>query len=635
MLRVRRGVAGAARTRKSLVGQLVAGTLLAGALVAGWTPAPAQAADAATTFVTMVGESGEYISGGQADLWRPGAGEVSLSGSVDDQVQVNVAGGPSGDDFTFTFGAAGQDSLVPGDYERADGATGHPVLGISGSGRGCTSTGRFTVLDIDPALTRFWLVYEMRCGNGSPAAFGEVRVNEPGGDSDLLVAPDRVAWPAGYPHVAGRNVPVRLVNTGAAPLTVAGAAITDGAADFSVKSSTCGTLAVGASCQVNVGFTPSTSGARSGTLTIQDSSAAGSHTVALSGAGIPGNTAWQMRSDRGDYIGGGEDWSYTPQDTRILASGDQSRIQASTEDGSWTADFEADSGRTLTPGTTFTGATRFPFNDATTPGMDVSGSGRGCNEIKGSFTVHEASYDDTGALEKLSISFVQHCEGATPALYGSITWHADQPGAPLPPRVSIRTDRSSYDYGSRAVVTAKVSADSPVRTLSVYATPPGGVRKLVTTGTVDRDGLLVVRVPVVQQTTFTVALDGQGQVPSTSATRSVSVHAKVTPTMQRYRSKSGRYYVYGLSQDAFIQGKVSPDHAGDCLYFRAEFLVAGSWQYPATTKCVDLSSASTARAYLAGNPNYRGIPIRMRAEWRGDKRNLAENSAWRYLKFVG
>src|SRR6478672_1439752 len=199
MLRVRRGIAGAARTRKSLVGQLVAGTLLAGALVAGWTPAPAQAADTATTFVTMVGESGEYISGGQADLWRPGAGEVNLSGSVDDQVQVNVAGGPSGDDFTFTFGAAGQDSLVPGDYERADGATGHPVLGISGSGRGCTSTGRFTVLDIDPALTRLWLVYEMRCGNGSPAAFGEVRVNEPGGDSDRwsrpTASPGRPATP--------------------------------------------------------------------------------------------------------------------------------------------------------------------------------------------------------------------------------------------------------------------------------------------------------------------------------------------------------------------------------------------------------------------------------------------------------
>ena len=96
----------------------------------------------------------------------------------------------------------------------------------------------------------------------------------------------------------------------------------------------------------------------------------------------------------------------------------------------WGATFQAPQGQILLPGKTYTGATRYPFNSGNA-GLDVSGSGRGCNTLTGQFTVHEATYDN-GILTGFRISFEQHCEGATPALRGELSWRALDPNAPVP-----------------------------------------------------------------------------------------------------------------------------------------------------------------------------------------------------------
>lgn len=198
---------------------------------------PSQAAAAATTFVTMVG-NGDYIAGNNAWVWRAGDATVDVSGSVDGQVTVSVDGGQlaGGSYFDLTFAAAPGDTLVAGQYDDAERtpfrSTGHPGIDVSGSGRGCnTVAGHFTVIDVAPDLSRLWIVYESHCEGGTAAAFGEIRYNEPGGDSDLLVAPDQIAWPdqdAGTAH----QVPVTLVNTGASPVTVSSAQVTSGRSCF-------------------------------------------------------------------------------------------------------------------------------------------------------------------------------------------------------------------------------------------------------------------------------------------------------------------------------------------------------------------------------------------------------------------
>ena len=75
-----------------------------------------------------------------------------------------------------------------------------------------------------------------------------------------------------------------LTNSGIIPLSVTSIAIGGtNAADFA-QTNNCGTtLAVGASCTVNVSFAPATVGAKTATLTVVDG--AGTHNIALSGTG--------------------------------------------------------------------------------------------------------------------------------------------------------------------------------------------------------------------------------------------------------------------------------------------------------------------------------------------------------------
>ncbi|MGO9273506.1 MAG: beta strand repeat-containing protein [Terriglobia bacterium] len=57
--------------------------------------------------------------------------------------------------------------------------------------------------------------------------------------------------------------------------------------DFATPSNTCGTsVAAGAHCAINVAFTPSTTGIRTGTLTVDDDAPGSPQTVSLSGTGV-------------------------------------------------------------------------------------------------------------------------------------------------------------------------------------------------------------------------------------------------------------------------------------------------------------------------------------------------------------
>ena len=74
---------------------------------------------------------------------------------------------------------------------------------------------------------------------------------------------------------------------------------------------------------------------------------------------------------------------------------------------------------------TYSGAERYPFQSPTKPGLSVSGSGRGCNQLTGRFVVLELVLSPLGEVEHLAIDFEQHCEGGPAALIGSIRFHSD------------------------------------------------------------------------------------------------------------------------------------------------------------------------------------------------------------------
>ncbi|MGZ8993087.1 MAG: hypothetical protein ACXW16_03640 [Burkholderiaceae bacterium] len=139
-------------------------------------------------------------------------------------------------------------------------------------------------------------------------------------------------------------------------------------------------------------------------------------------------TSINMTSDPGDYIGQGQTYLYTPADGPFIALvGDDNSITISfntpTFNHIWSLSFAAANGAQLTQGS-YSNAVRYPFQPAGLPGLSVSGDGRGCNELTGSFQVVNVVYGPGNTLASFDAIFEQHCEGAAPALRGQIRYNA-------------------------------------------------------------------------------------------------------------------------------------------------------------------------------------------------------------------
>src|SRR5437762_193068 len=104
-------------------------------------------------------------------------------------------------------------------------------------------------------------------------------------------------------------------------------------------------------------------------------------------------TLIQLTSDAGDYIGGGQSYEYTQANAAINLDVSGGHLGLHIDgDQHWVADFVLPSANTsLQPGT-YTGLTRYPFNDPVKGGLAWSGEGRGCNTLTGSMTIDTARY---------------------------------------------------------------------------------------------------------------------------------------------------------------------------------------------------------------------------------------------------
>ena len=129
-----------------------------------------------------------------------------------------------------------------------------------------------------------------------------------------------------------------------------------------------------------------------------------------------------FESQSGDYIGGGQHQTFTS----VTATAMTGSTGVSFSAGGYTYQFKARAGSTLVAGV-YDGATRYPFNDPSEPGLSVSGNGRGCNQLTGRFIVQEIIFGAAGGVTRAAIDFEQHCEGGPAALFGFIRFNSDVP----------------------------------------------------------------------------------------------------------------------------------------------------------------------------------------------------------------
>ena len=135
-------------------------------------------------------------------------------------------------------------------------------------------------------------------------------------------------------------------------------------------------------------------------------------------------TSYQYKSAPGDYIGLGQSDRYNPQNATLSVSGDASYLtfSVSTDTEFWSVVLAAPIGEELHPGTYYN-AERAAFRTGRSPGLDVYGDGRGCNQIWGSFAINQIETDTSGNVTLLDATFSQSCESATaPLLQGIVKY---------------------------------------------------------------------------------------------------------------------------------------------------------------------------------------------------------------------
>lgn len=141
-------------------------------------------------------------------------------------------------------------------------------------------------------------------------------------------------------------------------------------------------------------------------------------------------------SQPGDYIGQGETHTYTQADgTFVVTRNFDNGVNVSFDHATvgalwWVASFAAADEVELAPGS-YLDVQGYPFQDPGHPGLDFSGSGRGCNTLTGLFTVHDVVWDLFGVPQRFDADLEQHCEGAPPALFADVTYNFGGIG-PLP-----------------------------------------------------------------------------------------------------------------------------------------------------------------------------------------------------------
>ncbi|MCU7821301.1 hypothetical protein [Kitasatospora sp. DSM 101779] len=170
--------------------------------------------------------------------------------------------------------------------------------------------------------------------------------------------------------------------------------------------------------------------------------------------------------DQGDWISGGEshDFATDAQDRLdVYASSDHRAIGLSVNGAHgnwWSLDLKAPEGKALGVGQ-YTGATRAPFSGSAEPGLELSGDGRGCNTLTGSFTITDVAFGPNGYVQTLDATFEQHCEGSTAAARGEVRIHNAAPPAELSLGLGVAVDGTASTLNGKAAVHGTVTCNKP------------------------------------------------------------------------------------------------------------------------------------------------------------------------------
>jgi len=385
----------------------------------------------ATIDIQLTSESGDYVGAGLSYQYNNSNASITLTPYVN-RISTSIYQQSSGENWNLQFKTP--QNLSSGAYFNAlrypiQGSFA-PGLSVTGNGRGCNQLhGYFVIFElaiVNNALQQFAVDFVQYCDSNTSPLRGSIRLN-----SAVPVPLDVPVAYAGTDNQVDEASQVTLsaeqsYSALGLPLTYSWSQIMGPA--VSLVSPNQATTQFIAPADVNLGGTDLVFN-----VVVFDSNGASAsdnvmiHVRSKSDA----KTYLSMHSEVGDYIGQGQDWYYDLNSAQFSLSskidnGVSARVTAS---NTWALDFAPPQGSNLVPGI-YSGATRYPFQASNIAGLNVSGYGRGCNTLTGSFQIL-ANASPSGAPASFAASFEQHCEGMTPALTGTLAVNYVDPSVPL------------------------------------------------------------------------------------------------------------------------------------------------------------------------------------------------------------
>ncbi len=597
-----------------------------------------------TSFVTIIGDHDEFITGGTQRLWRSDQ-TIEVGGSTDSTVVVRV-GGDRWDSYKFLLSPPTGKTLTVGDYPVAGGLhgeVGRAGLAMSGQQRGCTQgDGAFTVHDIAPDLSRLWLTFEFTCKDAVATVRGEVRIDSPP-TAPLTVAADALHWKASPPGRAYGTQPVFAVNTGEEPIVLGPAEVTGDA--FSLASSSCGVLQPGNSCAIEVAFDPLTRGTEEGLLRVTTSAAAVPLVeVPLTGVGNVGVTHVYSRTVAPD--GRTFDTAMSSDVEEFRAWANPRRVVIGFADPNYLD--ERPNGRVLYDYVSFTAAPGERLEAGRTyAGTCVEAAGAmltlpgACHSAAtGSFILDEFELRPDGTLARLRVR--AHLNGVEGPLRTTTTvaWQATQDATPYAPFLELSGPPVLTRPGG-VELTATFPIGHGIAAVGLYAVTPQG-RVLVDLAPTHDDSRVGLRASVQEDTKLVAeATTGDGVV-VTSEPFIVAVDGPAVPDADPGAPPVARTVsltIRGAQKDgasdhrgsvrSVAELRLRPRATGQCLRLQVQRRVDGRWVPRALSRCRRTDRSGMATAVVAAKP---GTTVRARAVWFGGQPGARVASPWRKVR---
>ncbi len=140
------------------------------------------------------------------------------------------------------------------------------------------------------------------------------------------------------------------------------------------------------------------------------------------GSTPPSGNYIYLTSDMSDWVGAGQTYLYTPTTATVTLTATGGLLSISVSGAEWWfGDFQAMNSIPKFEVGYYGNLGRYPFHNPTRGGLDWFGQGRGCNTLRGWFSIDHVTYA-VDSLTAVDLRFEQHCEAGTSALHGAIHW---------------------------------------------------------------------------------------------------------------------------------------------------------------------------------------------------------------------